>query len=432
MIKNLRNHQLNRSHRNATCVAIAALMVVVTFGGCQPKAPSTARQPKRDTVASDVTRQVSVPPTSDANRAGTYAVQQCQAIEDDGYLPSKPMLGVDGQTRRPGREPQWADQAYIPWETYGFGEYIGPHRTPHVPEYRVRINDQIEFVYLLTRERTNTPYRLTVGDVIEMTSATDPDINQTNVRVISDGSSSFDLIGRVQTSGKTIPALQEELNRRYKKFLNEPAIIVRGIQTDTRLQDLRDAVDARAGQGGQAFETRVAPDGTVQLPLVQSVPVVGLSLSELAREVNARYRERIPGIEVTPVLTQRAPRFIYVLGEVGQAGRVEMQGPTSVIQAISLAQGWNRGANLRNVIVFRRDSNWQLMATRLDLSGALHGRRPHPSDEIWLRDSDIVLVPKMPIQRFADMVNLYFGQSLYGIFPNQNFSNSFSNFSILF
>ena len=59
------------------------------------------------------------------------------------------------------------------------------------------------------------------------------------------------------------------------------------------------------------------------------------------------------------------------------------------------------------------------MAIRLDLSGGLWGRRPMPSDEIWLRDSDIVLVPKMPIQRIADAIDLYSTQGLYGIFPTQ-------------
>ena len=61
------------------------------------------------------------------------------------------------------------------------------------------------------------------------------------------------------------------------------------------------------------------------------------------------------------------------------------------------------------------------IATRLDLSGALFGRSPHPSDDLWLRDSDVVLIPKKPIQRFADAIDLYFTQSFYGIFPFEAF-----------
>ena len=153
--------------------------------------------------------------------------------------------------------------------------------------------------------------------------------------------------------------------------------------------------------------------------------MLGLTLDEATREVNARYQSDFPGIEVTPILVQRAPRFVYVLGEVGQAGRVELEGPTTAIQAISLAQGWTQGGNMRNVVVLRRDQHWNLIATRLDLAGALLGQRPHPTDEIWLRDSDIVIVPKMPIQRFSELVDLYITRTIYAIMPNQGFSFNF-------
>ena len=87
------------------------------------------------------------------------------------------------------------------------------------------------------------------------------------------------------------------------------------------------------------------------------------------------------------------------------------------MQALSLAGGWNVGGNIRQIIVFRRDQNWKLMAIRLDLAGGLYGHRPMPSDEIWLRDSDIILVPKMPITRIADAIELYFTRTLYALFP---------------
>ncbi len=200
-------------------------------------------------------------------------------------------------------------------------------------------------------------------------------------------------------------------------------------QGDTPLQDLVDSVDARAGQGGQGRQATVSPDGTVQLPGIGSIPAVGLTLNEMALEVNARYRLRQGGIEVTPILTQRAPRFIYVVGEVAAPGRFELVGPTSVIQALSLAQGENLGGNLRQVIIFRRDQNWRLTATKLDLKGAMLGKQPFPSDEIWLRDSDIILIPKKPIQRLSEAVNLYLEDTLYSIFPQQGVAFDFDGFT---
>jgi len=91
--------------------------------------------------------------------------------------------------------------------------------------------------------------------------------------------------------------------------------------------------------------------------------------------------------------------------------------------AIALAGGWNVGGNLREVVVFRRAEDWRLIATRLDIRGALLGKRPCPADEIWLRDSDIVIVPKSPVMLGTDFLDLVFPRGLYRIIPiNVNYS----------
>lgn len=353
-------------------------------------------------------------------------------------LPSKLYNGVDKNTRFKFGEAKWRNQSELPFEQYAYGEYIGPHRTPHVPEYRLRVDDQLEFVYLRTRERSLEAYQIYVGDQIQISSTIDPSLDQPpagsqvpGLTIRSDGMVSLSLIGQVRAAGKTVEDLQRELNERYLKFVKNPAIVVQVIQGNTPLQDLVDSVDARGGTGGQVRAVTVSPDGTVQLPGIGSVPAIGLTLAEITREVNARYRLRQGGIEVTPILIERAPRFIYVLGEVAQPGQFELTGPTSVLQALALAEGELIGGNLRQVIVFRRDRNWRLTATKLDLNGAVLGKRPFPSDEIWLRDSDIVLVPEKPIQRLSDAVNLYLASTLYSIFPQQGVAFDFDDFTSL-
>lgn len=338
-------------------------------------------------------------------------------------------VGVGPKRTREGR---WVQARSAPWEQYAYGEYVGPYRTPHVPEYRLRVGDDLEFVYLITRRQSSEPYRFYVGDEIRITSAGDPNLNQVSLVVLSDGTVSLPLIGLVRVAGKTISNLQRELNDRYADgFVKNPEIVVQVVSGDTPLQDLRDAVDARAGNGGQSRLATVAPDGTVQLPLVGSIPAIGLSLKEIAREINARYRILLGGIEVTPILIDQAPSFIYVVGEVNQPGRFDLTGPTSSMQAIALAGGFTPGGNLRQMVVFRRDANWQLVATRLDLAAAMFGRRPQPADEIWLRDSDIVLIPKKPIQRLSEAVNQYLATTIYAIFPQQGVAFNFDDFTPL-
>ncbi|MCP4889541.1 MAG: hypothetical protein GY904_23410, partial [Planctomycetaceae bacterium] len=89
-------------------------------------------------------------------------------------------------------ETTWhSDTCAILWEAFSHGEYIGPHRTPHVAVYRLRVDDQIEFVYRITREQAFQPYRLMVGDRIRIDSSTDDDLNQggqDGLHILSDGS----------------------------------------------------------------------------------------------------------------------------------------------------------------------------------------------------------------------------------------------------
>lgn len=344
----------------------------------------------------------------------------CQPRSFQAPGPVKSILGVNEYVGRGlGREPTFNDSQLVPWEMFSYGEYIGPHRTPHVPEYRLRVDDQLEFVFYLTRRQSATPYRIFVGDIIRISSATDSEINQREINVLSDGMVSLPLIGQVRAAQKTISDLQDELNELYGKFLTDPAILVQVVQGDTPLTDILDSVDARGGVGGRLRQATVSPDGTVQLPAIGSVPAVGLTLDEIRREISARYREQVPGLEVTPVLVERAPRFIYVVGEVETPGRFELLGPTTALQAIALAEGDLQGGNLRNIFVLRRDEAWRLTATRLDLSGTFFGRRPLPTDEIFLRDSDIIVVPRKPIQRISEAVDLYLTSTLYSIFPEQ-------------
>lgn len=327
----------------------------------------------------------------------------------------------------------WDSRGPIDWQRYAQGEYVGHARTAHVPEYRLRVDDTLALFYLRTREVLSRPYQLQVGDQVNVESLTagssagagtdsqqagsEDDLNRTVV-VQPDGMITLPLVGRVPAAGRQVVALQEDLEKRFKEFYNVPAITVTPIQVNTRLEDLLDTVDSRGGQlGGRQISSVVTPAGAIQLPALGSVHVQGLTIQEAKKEIDARYAMTIPGVSVTVDLQVRAPRFIYVLGEVAQPGQFELTGPTTTMQAIALAGGWNTGANLRQVIVFRRGDDWRLMATMLDLRGALYGKRPTPADEVWLNDADIILIPKTPIEQLDEVIEQVFTRGLYAAIP---------------
>jgi polysaccharide export outer membrane protein len=344
----------------------------------------------------------------------------CSAGGVNPCLP--PVQGVDCAQGSGCGELHWNAWGPIPWQAFGPGEYAGPARLPHVPEYRIRVDDEIEFVYRLKRDEVNRPYLLDVGDEIQIESLIDEKLNR-KVMVQPDGTVDLLLLGPVRVIRRTAEQIRDDLNERYKKYYRITDINVTRITTQAKANDLLQSVNNRFFSGGQGKRVRVTPEGTISLPSIGVVPAQGLTLDELGREVMERYKLVADGLEMTPILAIRAPRFVYVTGEVRNPGRYEMVAPTTALQALTLAGGRVNGGNMREIVVFRRGEDWRLMATKLDLNGAWNGERPIPSDEIWLRDSDVVAVPRMPIRRLDDLIELYMTRGVYSAFPISFFYN---------
>ncbi|TWT36731.1 Polysaccharide biosynthesis/export protein [Posidoniimonas corsicana] len=413
---------LNHLRTPALAGMLAVTLVAVVLRPMSTKPPATESQPTPVTKVAAEQRTVAGKATP---------VRLCQAL---GPAAPHSIWSVDSARGGCRYEVGWDARGCGDWQSYAQGEYVGHARPAHVPEYRLRVDDTLSVFYLRTRDIQPGSYALQVGDVVQVESLTaggsatagagatgaagvDDSLNR-QVIIQPDGTIKLPLVNRVPAAGRTIDALQEDLEERYKKYYRAPTITVSPIQVNTRLEDLLDTVDSRGAiNGGRQLSAVVTPAGKIQLPGLGSVYVQGLTLSEAKLEIDSRYAQTIPGVTVTCDLTQRAPRFIYVVGEVAQPGRFELEGPTTAMQAIALAGGWEVGANLRQVVVFRRGPDWRLMATMLDLRGALYGRRPVPADEIWLNDSDIVLIPKTPIQVVDEVVEQVFTRGIYAAVP---------------
>ena len=315
----------------------------------------------------------------------------------------------------------------IDFGPYAQGEYAGPSRLSHMREYRVRVGDTIQFAYVLARTQMREAYRLSVGDQLIIDSLADAEVLklgtfENGLEIQPDGTIIVKLLGPVHAAGLTISQLRSQLEEKYKKFYNEPGIDVIPVKTNILLEDIRNAIGGASGLNEQAVNRIVTPDGNIALPKIGAVCVQGLTLAEIKYEINLRYRSLIVGLEVEVGLAEQATHFVSVLGEVGEPGRFEMEGPTTVLSAIALAQGHNVGANLRQIVVFRRAEDWRLISTVLDLRGAILGKAPLPSDEIFLRDGDVVIVPSTPIKLFDNFVTQVFTEGIYGIVPFQGFS----------
>jgi polysaccharide export outer membrane protein len=343
----------------------------------------------------------------------------CQACEP--AEPAGPVYPIWPDPHKEVFYPYHPDQGFQPpvaqeFQTWQQGEYVARARERHVPHYRLRVDDELDFVFRLTREETSRPYQINVGDEIRLESFTDKNLDRSLI-VQPDGTITLSLLGQVRATHHTVSQLREEIENLYKRFYKTPAITITPLKVNTQLEDLRATVDSRAGFGGQTRRGKVTPEGTVALPMIGSTPAQGLTLEELGLEINARIAARVQGLEVTPVLVTRAPRYVFVQGEVKNPGRYPLDGPTTVMQSIAIAGGWNVGANIEQVVIFRRTEDWQLVATMLDLRQALLGFRSAPVGEIWISDADLVIVPKTKLMLADNFINMFFTKGLYAMLP---------------
>jgi polysaccharide export outer membrane protein len=332
------------------------------------------------------------------------------------------VCGVDCGQLESACSATWNDAGPIPWSLFGPGEYIGPARPEHVSTYYLRVNDLLTLTYITSRRKDAERYRIGVGDRLQLEwlqapSETDVKLDR-EVVVQPDGTVSLPLVGDVIADGKTVNELREELIRQFGRYQREPNITVTPMEVNTAIQDILSAVTSVSGANGQTQALRVTPEGTIQAPALGSVFVQGLSLEEARAELEARYAAKFgPGLMVSPSLTERAASFVFVGGEVQAPGRYTLEGPTTVMQAITLAGGWNNGGDLRQVVIFRRDENWCLKATKIDIRAPFFGKDPCPANDVWLRDNDLVVVPKTRILCATDVINLYFTRGVYAAFP---------------
>jgi polysaccharide biosynthesis/export protein len=330
-----------------------------------------------------------------------------------------------------GAEGRWADMAPMNFQPYAQGEYAGPSRLAHLAQYRLRPNDQLQVIYILTRQQISGNYRLMIGDSVMLDSISNEELVQgaltQGITIQPDGSIFVKLLGSVHAAGLTISQLRKNLEEQYTKYYPKPAIDVMPVKTNTLAEDIRNAVGGASGLQQQTLDATVTPDGKIQLPIIGEISGQGMTITDLKQEINLRYLNAGAGLVVEPRLVQQANHFVFVTGEVGTPGQVQLQGPTTVSGAIAAAGGWRQTGNLRNVVVLRRAEDWRLIATMVDIRGVSMGRRPTPVDEIWLRDGGIIIVPPTPITVLNGYVRQIFTEGIYGVIPFAGVSINFDN-----
>lgn len=160
----------------------------------------------------------------------------------------------------------------------------------------------------------------------------------------------------------------------------------------------------------------VQPDGRITLPLVGPVMAADRTISELQGAVAQAYSTQLlrPAVEVS---AKAAPLKVFVGGEVGNPGVIDLNGDADALRAIIQAGGFKSTGDATSVYIVRRGPNGQGMVRRADL---LRGLQHAQADLVPLRRFDVVYVPRSGVadanlfmqQYFRDMLPIQFSYAL--------------------
>ena len=97
----------------------------------------------------------------------------------------------------------------------------------------------------------------------------------------------------------------------------------------------------------------VRPDGMITLPLIGDVMAGGKTPEELSKVVGERLSEFLHRPEVMISVVQVRSKRYYISGQVNRTGPFPLVVPTTVLQALSSAGGFQLWAKTKKIVIIR-------------------------------------------------------------------------------
>ena len=137
-------------------------------------------------------------------------------------------------------------------------------------------------------------------------------------------------------------------------------------------------------------ESLVLPDGNITYPLAGRVEVVGLTSTEVEKRIAEKLKTYLPDPQVSVVIVSITGNLAHVMGKVLKPGQVLMTGPMTVLDALSVAGGFDKFADRNNIKVLRNTPQGQ-KAIPVYYDQLIRGERLESN--IILNPGDTILVP---------------------------------------
>jgi protein involved in polysaccharide export with SLBB domain len=153
-----------------------------------------------------------------------------------------------------------------------------------------------------------------------------------------------------------------------------------------------DALTVRVyGEAAMTGSHQVAPDGSINFPLLGALHVNGLEPTEVAEKIQTELRTRdlMRSPHVSVYVDEYASKRVSVVGAVANPGTFPLEPGMTVVQAISMAGGFSSLADRDGTVVTRR-INEEIIRYRVPVLRVSKGQ----AEDIEVAAGDIIFVPE--------------------------------------
>jgi len=137
-------------------------------------------------------------------------------------------------------------------------------------------------------------------------------------------------------------------------------------------------------------EVLVRSDGKISLPLINEIPVIGLSPDQLRARLEEAAKKFVAEPSVSVAVKAINSRRVFLTGEVSKPGAYSVSAPLTVLQLIALGGGFGEYAKRNQVMVIRQNGGVET-AHRFNYDEVIRGK--NIAQNLTLKPGDTVIVP---------------------------------------
>lgn len=134
----------------------------------------------------------------------------------------------------------------------------------------------------------------------------------------------------------------------------------------------------------------VRNDGKISLALLNDIEAAGNTPTQLAAVITDKLKQYITNPHVTVIVTSIKSKRVFLMGEVGRNGPIDMLPKMTVLQALASGGGFSKYANLKKIYVLRNENGKQ-MKIPFNYKAVIRGQSPEQNIE--LQPGDTIVVP---------------------------------------